>query len=322
MVEKTEKVTEVLGIRIEPDEKKRFEDFVKEESKNNKTFLTNLLDLYELNKGKIKNINLIGDIEELEKYTNKIQQSFVGVINKLESQKDGIREDLNKDLQIYKDKVNNLEYANEHFKLDITAVNEKINTVNNENIILIKQLEQLQKNFNDQKNQSQEQTQDKLTIIEEYKGKNDTLTGLLKQYEKYPGQLETTKDLLSAAQANILEFESKLRENGSAIIRLTNDMESLNENHKSEINNVIERHAEELERIKEKAEFDKEKSLLAKDREYQELINKLNQYNNEKVKELLNENQQYYNKNFSKLVNDNVESLKEKNKPKKNTNPI
>src|ERR1035437_8981820 len=107
----------VLGIRLDAEERKRFDDFVSEEGKNNKTFLDALLNLYELNKGKVKNINLVGDIETLEGYTNKIQQAFINVIDKLESQKGYIAENSQKDLQIYKDKVNNLENELETIKL-------------------------------------------------------------------------------------------------------------------------------------------------------------------------------------------------------------
>jgi len=56
----------VLGIRLDTEERKRFDEFVGEEGKNNKDFLNTLLNLYELNKGKVKNINLVGDIDVLE----------------------------------------------------------------------------------------------------------------------------------------------------------------------------------------------------------------------------------------------------------------
>ena len=80
----------VLGIRLEPEERKRFDDFVTEGGKNNKDFLSTLLNLYELSKGKVKNINLVGDIEALEGYTNKIQKTFIDIIDKLENQKGDI----------------------------------------------------------------------------------------------------------------------------------------------------------------------------------------------------------------------------------------
>jgi len=39
--------SKVLGIRIDTEERKRFDEFVSEEGKNNKDFLNTLLNLYE-----------------------------------------------------------------------------------------------------------------------------------------------------------------------------------------------------------------------------------------------------------------------------------
>jgi len=103
----------VLGIRLDIEERKRFDEFVGEEGKNNKDFLNTLLNLYELNKGKVKNINLVGDIDVLEGYTNKIHQAFIGIIDKLESQKDDISENSQKNLQTYKEKISNIQNEND-----------------------------------------------------------------------------------------------------------------------------------------------------------------------------------------------------------------
>ena len=119
----------VLGIRLDTEERKRFDEFVGEEGKNNKDFLNTLLNLYELNKGKVKNINLVGDIDVLEGYTNKIHQAFINVIDKLESQKGDISENGQKNLQIYKDKVSDLQ--NEINSITL------LNSMNEEKLIIL-----------------------------------------------------------------------------------------------------------------------------------------------------------------------------------------
>lgn len=315
--------SDVVGFRLELEDRDRLKQFMDQEGKGNKEFMQVLLNLYELNKGKIKNINLVGDIEELEKYTTKIQQTFINMIGKLEGQKERITEEKDKDLLLYKEKVNTLINDNDILKSANSANQIKLTDVNNDNILLNTQYNELQKNMKEKTEQLQQGLQDKITIIEEYKGKNDMLLGQLKQYEKYPEQLEVTKKLLIDSQTRSLEAESDLKEKGSNIIRLTDDIENLKNNHKSEINkiiennkleinNMVERHTQELERIKEKAEFDKEKALLAKDRLDQELINKINQENNAKIKELLHENQQY-NEKFSRIMEENQIKDKEIN---------
>ena len=293
--------SDVVGFRLEPEDKDKLKQFMEEEGKGNKEFMQLLLNLYELNKGKIKNINLIGDIDELEKYTAKIQQTFINMIEKLEGQKEGIVEENDKDLLLYKEKVNNLINENDELKLANSSNKLMLTNVNANNITLNTKYDDLQKSMKEKTEQLQHGLQDKITIIEEYKGKNDMLLGQLKQYEKYPEQLEVTKSLLSDEKDRSIDAENNLKDKNSVITRLTEDTEYLKGNHKSEINKVMQKCAQSIDMIKEKSEFDKEKALLAKDRVDQELINKINKENNIKTKELLHDNQQY-NEKISKLM--------------------
>ena len=242
----------VLGIRLDTEERKRFDEFVNEEGKNNKEFLNTLLNLYELNKGKVKNINLVGDIETLEGYTNKIHQAFINIIDKLESQKGEITEGSQKDLQIYKDKVNDLQN-----KIDITksinSINEeKLTSVNSDNLVL-----------KEQNNQFQQIQESNKALIEEYKGKNDMLLNQLKQYEKFPEQLETTKGLLVDTQASIIERDNIIKENQWSIKELNKT-----------INTLKQDNLKDLEGFKKESELN---IKLAVVEEKEELNNKLNQ---------------------------------------------
>ncbi len=71
------------------------------------------------------------------------------------------------------------------------------------------------------------------------------------------------------------------------------------------------RHLEELQKILDKSSFEKDKALLAQDRKYQEIINKLNEENNTKFREHLKENETYSDKTRELLGQ--LEGLKNKN---------
>ncbi len=275
--------SKVLGIRLDPEERKRFDDFVAEEGKNNKTFLDTLLNLYELNKGKVKNINLVGDIETLESYTNKIQQAFVNVIDKLESQKGDITEHSQRDLQIYKDKVNNLEIELEALKLVNTTKNKELTDVNKDLLTLEGETKALN-----------ESLKDKLTIIEEYKGKNDTLTGIFEEYKGYKVENETVKGLLAAQQADNIELKNSLKGNDYIIGTLNKDLEKMQKDHEKELNNVKqelkdmidklqESHAQELQVSKDKLIFEKDRALLELQKAQQDQRDQDQQKHNEAI---------------------------------------
>lgn len=264
----------VLGIRLDAPERKRFDEFVTDEGKNNKEFLNTLLNLYELNKGKVKNINLVGDIEVLEGYTNKIHQSFINIIDKLESQKNDISENSNKDLQIYKDKVNDFQMKFNEIKLINSSNEEKLTNVNNENTTL-----------KEQSNQLYSSLQDKLTIIEEYKGKNDTLAGLLAEYKQYKKENEELKGLLSNQKNKSIEKDTILKDNNYNINKLNKSIEELKTGNKNDIEKLKADHGQEIQSTKDKLNIEKEKYILELKQQHQEVLEKIQNKHNKEIEE-------------------------------------
>jgi len=273
--------SKVLGIRIDTEERKRFDEFVSEEGKNNKDFLNTLLNLYELNKGKVKNINLVGDIDVLEGYTNKIYQAFINIIDKLESQKGDIAEDVQKNLQIYKDKVNSLENEIESINLMNSINNNELTSVNNDN-----------KTLKEQYNQIQESLQDKLTIIKEYQGKNDTLTGILEEYKQYKVEVEKYKKSLEDTQSKNIELKDSIKDKDFTVSNLGKDIKKLKEDHEKAINGLIksqeqlkDKHIEDIQQLKDKASITLDKALLKLQKEQQEQLSQNQLKHNAEIQE-------------------------------------
>ncbi|MCB2343372.1 synaptonemal complex protein 1 [Clostridium estertheticum] len=271
----------VLGIRLDTEERKRFDEFVGEEGKNNKDFLNTLLNLYELNKGKVKNINLVGDIDVLEGYTNKIHQAFINVIDKLESQKGDISENGQKNLQIYKDKVNDLQNEIDSVTLLNSMNEEKLIILSNDNTSL-----------KEQHNQLQESAQDKLTIIKEYQGKNDTLTGILEEYKQYKVEVEHYKKSLSEIQSKNIELKDSLKDKDFTVNNLSKDIVNLKEDHEKSINGLTksqeqlnDKHIEDIQQLKDKASIAMDKALLKLQKEQQEQLNQNQVKHNAEIQE-------------------------------------
>jgi len=260
----------VLGIRIDTEERKRFDEFVSEEGKNNKGFLNTLLNLYELNKGKVKNINLVGDIDVLEGYTNKIHQAFINIIDKLESQKGDIVENSQRNLQIYKEKINSLENEIKSVNLTNSINNKELTSVNNDNTTL-----------KEQYNQLQESLQDKLTIIKEYQGKNDTLTGILEEYKKYKVEVEQYKKSLADSQSKNSELKDSIKDKDFTVTNLGKDIENLKKDHRKVINELTKTQ----EQLKEKASITMDKALLKLQKEQQEQLSQNQLKHNTEIQE-------------------------------------
>ena len=239
------------------------------------------MNLYELNKGKVKNINLVGDIDVLEGYTNKIHQAFINIIDKLESQKGDIAESGQKNLQIYKDKVSDLQNEIDSVTLLNSMNEEKLIILNNDNVALKEQHYQLQ-----------ESSQDKLTIIKEYQGKNDTLTGILEEYKQYKVEVEQYKKSLADTQSKNIELENNIKDRDFTVTNLGKDIKNLKEDHEKAINGLTKsqeqlkgKHVEDIQQLKEKASITMDKALLKLQKEQQEQLNQNQLKYNEEIQE-------------------------------------
>jgi len=274
----------VLGIRLDTEERKRFDEFVGEEGKNNKDFLNTLLNLYELNKGKVKNINLVGDIDVLEGYTNKIHQAFINIIDKLESQKGDISENSLKNLEIYKDKVDDLQDKIEALNFRNSKLEESNENVFNQNNEQLQRVNELTESNNNIKE-----------LNEEYKRKVDTITGILEDYKKYKVELEEYKKLLSDAQARNIDKDNIIKDNNYNINNLGKNIENLKEEHVKIINELTksqeqlkDKHIEYTEQLKEKASIMMDKALLKLQKEQQDQLNQNQLKHNAEIQEYQN----------------------------------
>ncbi|MBK5201416.1 MAG: hypothetical protein JJE21_07765 [Spirochaetaceae bacterium] len=226
------------------------------------------MNLYELNKGKVKNINLVGDIDVLEGYTNKIHQSFINIIDKLESQKGDLEDNSQKNLQIYKEKVNNLEEELEAIKVLNSARQTELKSSYTDNTTLKEQYSQLQ-----------ESLQDKLTIIKEYQGKNDTLTGILEEYKQFKVEVLEYKKLLEDKKVRNNSLSDDNKNKNFTINNLTKDIENLKEVHEKSINELTkaqdqlkDKHLSDLEQLKDKADIKMDKALIELQKSQQEQL--------------------------------------------------
>ncbi|WP_336788324.1 hypothetical protein [Paenibacillus sp. MMO-177] len=103
---------------------------------------------------------------------------------------------------------------------------------------------------------------DKATLVDEYKEKNDMLAGLVKEY----------KDAAEGSKGLSQELEQLKRafdKQGERVASLEGELRALNQLKEEQLKNVLERHQDELERLKERKELEKERDLLALRSEYQ-----------------------------------------------------
>lgn len=128
------------------------------------------------------------DIEGLEALTKQISDYYLNMGKRIEVIRKSKDMEFAKETEIYKDKIETLKGENDNINEKFTSLHEVYNNISSDYDKLNKQLLQLQESLND-----------KNLLVEEYKSKNDTLTGLLSEYKQYKTEIEEYKKSLEAS---------------------------------------------------------------------------------------------------------------------------
>lgn len=281
-----DKELKVKSIRADDDTYEKFKKLATNEFGNQGQCLTALINIYETETSKVALVERKMEIESFQDYLNKIGGLFISSLQLNNDAEGRIRDEFARQI-ISKDKtIEDLQNKINKSESDKNTIKEAYNDTIAKNEDSLKRNIELAESNNTFK-----------SLVEEYKSKNDTLTGLLGKYEKFPEQL-------AKAQTENLENISNLKEKNSSISNLTNEIKNLKNNKKIEIDNLIEDHTQALESAVSKENFNADKLLLSKDKDYQSIINKLNTDSNNKINSLLNEKGKV-NEKISKLMEEN-----------------
>src|SRR5665647_3165967 len=202
----------VLGIRLDTEERKRFDEFVGEEGKNNKDFLNTLLN--SMNEEKL--IILSKDNTSLKQQHNQLQESSqdkLTIIKEYQSKNDtltGILEEYKQykvEVEQYKKSLSEIQSKNIELK---DSIKDKDFTVNNLSKDIVNLKEDHEKSINGL-TKSQEQLKDK--HIEDIQQLNDkasiTMDKALLKLQKE--QQEQLKQNQVNHNAEIQEYQSKYK---------------------------------------------------------------------------------------------------------------
>ena len=230
------------------------------------------------------------DISELEVHTTRIYELVANMVQRSIYIKDhAVKE--------YADKLDQKEAIIGEYQNKAAAATEEATVSKKLVDILEKEKEELAKQLEDQRSVNLNNQ----LLIDEYKEKNDTLSGLVTKYQSYAEENEQLKDEYSkereSFQVQVNEITVQNQEQQGEIKDLKQQLETMKNNHTIE-----------LERLTEKKEFEKDKAVLEAERAFQERLLKANEEYNERINGLYNENSI-----ARKEYEDKIETLKKVN---------
>jgi chromosome segregation ATPase len=298
-----------FGVKV-PEELHNEARKLQDDFKTGEEFLTALIQNYKADKVKEQLPMVATGIKDLQTYTKKIVDVYLNLCYSIENETTNLSEKFNERLASKDSTILKLQEEINQQNESYDSLQSAFNNVCKEKTDLFKEVNQLTETISHNK----ELIDNLKESIEQYKEKNDTLNGLVTEYKQFKDDIEDYKIKLH-------EATDQNRADSYTIESLNNQVKNLNakvtqveDAAEDEIKELEKEHEEEIIKIKEQEQFKQEKALLAKDKEHQKIINKINEDSNSDMKDLIKENKEMTNR-ISKLLEE-VNKLKSDNKDK------
>jgi len=214
--------------------------------------------LWELKMLKEGNPGYKKELDELEYHTKRTLEIFIAMIGAEAADRLKMIQEHEEQLSQKQAEITRLTAENGDQKRQIQAAAELLGQANKDKGDLEKQIRQLEEIV--RKND---------LLIGEYKEKNDTLTGLVNEYKPAGDKLKALEAELAKAQTE----NERLKDTVNRLETVTAQ--------------TAERHKEELSRLEERKELEKEREVLRLRSEHQTKLQEVTEAANAKVRDLL-----------------------------------
>ena len=264
------------SVKLTDDVKQKIAGTLQQSGLTGKEFMEVLLNTYEQIKKDRPEIT--PDLEELESITKRICTIYVNVGERITT--------------LLHDKDNHYKALIAE-KTDLTSMLQKkiaeLETALKEKSTAAKELQAEKDKIQEEKAGLESRQQNELkqlaeinrsnkSLIEEYRQKNDTLTGLLAEHETCKSHIEELKKEVNLEKLKRAGAEDKLKKAEDALNKSKEKLFQTEERYKAQLENVIEQQS-----------FEKEKALLKQEKSLRNELQAVREEYNNKIKALLDE---------------------------------
>lgn len=214
--------------------------------------------LWELKMLKEGNPGYKKELDELEYHTQRTLEIFISMIGSEAADRHKLVQEHEEQMMQKQDEITRIAAENGEIKKQLQTATELLGQANKDKGELEKQIRQLEEIV--RKND---------LLISEYKEKNDTLAGLVKEYKPAGDKLRSLESELAKTQSE----NERMKDNVRRLEMQATQLE--------------ERHKEELARLAEKKDLEKEREILQLRAEHQNKLQEITETSNAKIRELL-----------------------------------
>lgn len=203
------------SVKVNEETQERLRGLVEESGFNNREFFVNLLSMYEIQRAKEITPILTADIEELETLTRRINSIFANASERINTLQREANKENEKQAETNQSTIELLQQRIDGMKQDSLHDEERIHlfiqdkeTAESKTDELLQQAKQLENTISD-----------KTALIEEYKRKNDDLSGIVSEYKtaateskKLSDTVNNLKQVNNEKQRQIEELKRELQQ--------------------------------------------------------------------------------------------------------------
>lgn len=260
-----------FGVKVSDDLYEKVKMMIDSSGISAKEWFEKAVSLTEMNEIKQGAIDYRQDISELEIHTTRIYELVANMIQRSIYIKDhAVKE--------YSDKLEQREAIISEYQDKANAAIEDAKASKEEKAALEKERDELAK----QLEEARAVNLNNQLLIDEYKEKNDTLSGLVSKYQSYAEENEKLKEEHAQERDRL---KSQIEELVTSVHDQHDEIEGLKQSNET----LVRNHETELERLQERKDYEKDRAVLEAERSYQERLLKANEEYNEKIRSLYDE---------------------------------
>lgn len=282
-----EKILKPKSFRIDEETAAKFKEISESIGGNQQEALAKLIETYEFQSGKAVLTEKKADIEQFEKYANILIRMFMASLEDNQNLSQTIRTEYDALLKSKDATIQELQKQLENARLSVKEMGQQAKEAVNENEILKKTIDGLNKEYQKSHDAMEQMLSDKDKLNHAL---TESYTSLQERYDK----ISAAAEQFSSIKESLDQTERELKETREQRDRFEKDYQEERLLHKIEMDDLKEKHNDAMHRQKENSGIALEKALLTKEKEFQEQLGMLNA---EKQKEI-----DLYQKKYADLL--------------------
>ena len=271
-----EKILKPKSFRITDETADAFKQISAEIGGNQQEALAKLIETYEFQKGKAILTDKKADIDQFEQYITILTRMYMSSLEDNQNITTTVRTEFEALLQSKDQTIQDLQAQLTAAKQLKEASAAKAKGFSDENIRLNDYIESLKTEYSSKTNDLQAQLTDKDSL-------NRALTDSCNDLKNKLNALQEEHKEFSSIRSKLAELTDKCTKLEHSKAEAEKALKSAISNHKQELAQLKQQEADSLTRIKEQADLEKDKALLALEKDYQKQIQVLKEKNQSDV---------------------------------------